>query len=184
VTQHSGRRPCAAAWRPSNLMCALGGSPTLPESGADRHRHRELVTRAVHQLGMPTRSLDLAVWEHESGQQELDSRPASVPCSSGITAGRGSTRRAEAPDAGSHSHHLSPPVGPRTDLRGNGYSGGVGCKQAELVDNLARRLPTAGRSDESIQSVVGSAIQSCCALPRQDHADRLAPPSTRHSRTR
>jgi hypothetical protein len=37
----------------------------------------ELVTRAARQLGMPVRSLDLAIWEHESGQGELDSRPAS-----------------------------------------------------------------------------------------------------------
>jgi hypothetical protein len=37
----------------------------------------ELVTRAARQLGMPVRSLDLAIWEHESGQRELDSRPAS-----------------------------------------------------------------------------------------------------------
>ena len=35
----------------------------------------ELVTRAARQLGMPVRSLDLATWEYESGQRELDSRP-------------------------------------------------------------------------------------------------------------
>jgi hypothetical protein len=34
----------------------------------------ELVTRAAKLLGMPARSLDLAIWERESGKRELDSR--------------------------------------------------------------------------------------------------------------
>jgi hypothetical protein len=36
----------------------------------------ELVTRTARQVGMPVRSLDLAIWERESGQRELDSRAA------------------------------------------------------------------------------------------------------------